>query len=71
VTTQDGNTVQVITTDTTLIQKYTNVTVDALEPGEQVMVSGSTGDDGTITARSIRSMSDMQIGIEAQPTAQP
>jgi hypothetical protein len=63
--------VRVITTDTTLIQKYTSVGVDELEAGEQVMVSGTTNDDGSITARSIRSLSGMQLETTVLPTAQP
>lgn len=53
VTTQEG-TIRVQTTDTTLIEKYTAVTVGDLEAGEGVMVSGTRQDDGSYTARSIR-----------------
>jgi len=53
VTTQEG-TIRVQTTDTTLIEKYTTVTVGDLEAGEGVMVSGTRQDDGSYTARSIR-----------------
>jgi hypothetical protein len=53
VTTQEG-TIQVQTTDTTLIEKYTTVTIGDLEAGEGVMVSGTRQDDGSYTARSIR-----------------
>lgn len=53
VTTEEGE-VRVQTTDTTLIEKYTAVGVGELEVGEEVMVSGSQNDDGSITARSIR-----------------
>ena len=53
VTTQDG-TIRVQTTDTTLIEKYTAVTVGDLKAGEGVMVSGTRQDDGSYTARSIR-----------------
>ncbi|MBC8448782.1 MAG: hypothetical protein H8D78_13625 [Chloroflexi bacterium] len=41
-------------TETTLIEKYASVTAAELEPGEQVVVSGSENEDGTITARSIQ-----------------
>jgi hypothetical protein len=70
VSTQDGN-VKVQTSDTTLIQKYVAVTVDKLEPGEQVIVSGTKNDDGSITARSIRSLKGLQFGPQEEPTAQP
>ena len=53
VTTQEG-TIRVQTTDTTLIEKYTAVTIGDLEAGEGVMVSGTRQDDGSYTARSIR-----------------
>lgn len=61
---RDEGLVRVLTTDTTLIQKYKSVSVDELEPGEMVIVSGSTNDDGSITARSIRSMTGMEMGAE-------
>ncbi len=57
----DSTTIQVLTTDTTLIQKTMNVSPADLEVGEQVTVSGTENDDGSITARSIRSMSGMQF----------
>jgi hypothetical protein len=63
--------VRIITTDTTLIQKYTSVGVDELEPGEQVIVSGSENEDGSITARSIRSLAGMQFDVSDQPSTQP
>ena len=53
VTTQEG-TLEVRATDTTLIEKYSSVGVEDLGVGEQVMVSGSRDDDGSVTARSIR-----------------
>ncbi|MBN1400364.1 MAG: hypothetical protein JXA74_05985 [Anaerolineae bacterium] len=51
-----GGDVRVIATDTTLVEKYLSVGVDQLAVGEQVIVSGSQGDDGSLTARSIRVM---------------
>jgi hypothetical protein len=66
VSTQEG-TIRVQTTDTTLIQKYMPASVGDLKVGEQVVVSGSRNDDGSYTARSIRSMQGMQV----QPTEQP
>ncbi len=53
VSTEEGE-VRVQTTDTTLIEKSMTVGVEDLEAGEQVVVSGSQNDDGSITARSIR-----------------
>lgn len=53
VTTEEGE-VRVQTTDTTLIEKSMAVGVEDLAAGEQVVVSGSRNDDGSITARSIQ-----------------
>lgn len=50
----NGREIRVTVTDTTLIEKNTSVKVSELEVGETLMVSGSTGADGTITARSIQ-----------------
>jgi hypothetical protein len=54
VTDQSGKQTQVTVTDTTLIQKQASVTVADLEEGDTVMVSGSQGTDGSITARSVQ-----------------
>lgn len=54
VVTTEGGEIQVQTTDTTLIEKSMAMGVEDLEVGEQVVVSGSQNDDGSITARSIR-----------------
>lgn len=53
VTTEEGE-IRVQTTDSTLIEKSMAVAVEDLAVGEQVVVSGSQNDDGSITARSIR-----------------
>ena len=53
VTTQQGD-IQIKTTDTTLIQKYSMVTIADLAAGEQVVVSGTRNEDGSYTARSIQ-----------------
>ena len=68
--TADG-TVKVITSDTTYIQKYMPVTVADLEVGEQVIVSGSNNDDGSITARSIRVLTGLGFSSEDLATPQP
>ncbi len=54
-TTQDA-TIEVKVTDTTLVQKTMAVGVEQLEVGEQVIVSGTQNDDGSITARSIQAL---------------
>lgn len=64
--TQEG-TVQVTTSDTTLIEKYASVGIDALETGEQVLITGIEQDDGSIAARSIR----VQEGFGAAQADQP
>jgi hypothetical protein len=59
INTQEG-TVRVKTTENTLIEKMQSVTLDALKTGEQIVVLGSRGEDGTITARSIQSVRAFQ-----------
>jgi len=53
----DSATMKVRATDTTLIEKLMSVEVDELKVGDQITVSGSQGDDGVTTARSIRVLS--------------
>jgi len=50
----DGQKTTIQATETTLIEKYASVTVSDLVAGEQVVVSGSQNEDGSITARSIQ-----------------
>ena len=54
ITDQNDEQVQVYVTDTTLIQKQADVTLADLEEGETVIISGSRGDDGSITARTLQ-----------------
>ena len=54
VTDNNGKETQVKVTDTTLIEKQASVKLSDLTQGETVMISGSTGTDGTITARSVQ-----------------
>ncbi|MDH7487706.1 MAG: DUF5666 domain-containing protein [Anaerolineae bacterium] len=54
ITNFEGQQTRVQVTETTLIEKYASVTVAELEPGEQVIVSGSENEDGSITARSVQ-----------------
>ncbi len=51
---QNGDQVQIYVTDTTLIQKQAEVTLADLAEGETVIISGSRGDDGSITARTLQ-----------------
>ena len=66
VSTQEG-TLRVRTTDTTLIEKYSSVGVEGLDIGEQVMISGSRNDDGSVTARSIQSLRAFRFEQPEQP----
>lgn len=50
----NGKPVQIKITDTTLIEKQASVTLSDLAVGETVLVSGSRGEDGSITARSVQ-----------------
>jgi len=52
--------IEVVTSDTTFIQKMMDVGLEALEVGENVIVTGSENADGTISARSIRSAQGMR-----------
>lgn len=63
----EAGTIQVQTTDTTLVEKSMTVEVGDLEVGEQVVVSGSRNDDGSLTARSIRSLRGFQFAQPDQP----
>ncbi len=54
VTDSNGKQTQVQVTDTTLIEKNASVKVTDLQKGETVVVSGSPGSDGSITARSVQ-----------------
>jgi len=65
----DGNTIvisteeeniEVITSETTFIQKMMAVGTEDLEVGENVIVTGSKSSDGSIAARSIRSAQGMR-----------
>ncbi|MBN1659674.1 MAG: hypothetical protein JXA93_14810 [Anaerolineae bacterium] len=58
-----GKEIQVYVTDTTLIQKQADVTVADLEEGETVIVSGSQGTDGSITARMVQVSSMGSFGL--------
>jgi hypothetical protein len=66
VNTQEGS-LRVKTTDTTLIEKFTSVGVEELRTGEQVMITGSKNDDGSVTARSIQSLRAFQAPQADQP----
>jgi hypothetical protein len=50
----NGKQTQVKVTDTTLIEKQAAVKLTDLATGETVVVSGSQGADGTVTARSVQ-----------------
>lgn len=70
---QSGEEIQVHVTDTTLIQKQAEVTVSDLEEGETVLVSGSRGTDGSITARMVQVSSADGFGLPGTlpPGGQP
>ena len=73
IVTDDGEKVRVETTETTLIEKYISVPVTDLEPEEQVIIEGSTDDDGNMTATSIQAIpqgrfaADQQQGGQTRP----
>jgi hypothetical protein len=71
----DGKEIVVHVTDSTLIQKQAEVTVGDLAAGDTVFVSGSKGDDGSYTARSVQVSSGGAFGMglpgAMPPGAQP
>ena len=67
--TNDNKSVKVQTSDTTLVEKFSSVSVSDLEVGESIIVSGSTNDDGSITARSIQSMRGMTYMTDDQSSS--
>ena len=54
VTDSSGNTVKVKTSAASTVTKTVSGSVHAIRPGEQVVVSGTTASNGTVTAESIR-----------------
>ena len=54
VTTSEGNTVKVATSAGSSVTKTSKSSVGDIRPGETVVVTGSTGSDGAVTAESIR-----------------
>lgn len=66
VNTQEGI-LRVRITETTLIEKYMSVTAAELEPGEQLTISGSRNEDGSVTARSIQTLRGAQFTRPDQP----
>lgn len=61
----NGSSVQVRVTDTTLIEKTVSAAVTDLQTGESVMVSGTQGEDGSITARSVQVVPAGRLGFGA------
>jgi len=66
----NGKETQVKVTDTTLIEKQASVKLADLATGDTVIISGSTGADGTITARSVQVAPAGRFGVGA-PGATP
>jgi len=54
VTTAEGNTVKVTTSPSSTVSKTVKTNVDGIHPGETVLVTGSAGAKGVISAESIR-----------------
>lgn len=65
----NGKETQIKVTDTTLIEKQASVKLADLTQGETVMISGSTGADGTITARTVQVAPMGRFGGPGGPAA--
>ncbi len=63
ITDNNGKQTQVTVTDTTLIEKNASVSLADLKQGETVIVSGSAGSDGSVTARSVQVSPAGRMGI--------
>jgi hypothetical protein len=62
-TDQTGKENRVKVTETTLIEKNASVSIADLQVGETVVVSGSAGADGIVTARSVQVMAAGRLGL--------
>jgi hypothetical protein len=54
VTNSSGNTIKVKTSAASTVTKTVSGTVHSIRPGEEVVISGTTASNGTVTAESIR-----------------
>jgi hypothetical protein len=63
ITDSNGKETRVTVTDTTLIEKQASVQLSDLTAGETVIVSGSQGADGSITARSVQVATAGRFGM--------
>jgi hypothetical protein len=61
----NGNRVKVRVTDTTLIEKTISAAPADLQSGEAVMISGTSEQDGSITARSVQVVPAGRLGFGA------
>lgn len=71
VTDSNNNEITVKVAGTTLIEKNMSVEVTDLAEGETVIISGSRGGDGTITARSLQVAPAGRFSAEGGPQAPP
>ncbi|MGC8827792.1 MAG: DUF5666 domain-containing protein [Anaerolineae bacterium] len=61
----NGSRVKVRVTDTTLIEKTISAAPADLQSGESVMISGTSEQDGSITARSVQVVPAGRLGLGA------
>lgn len=66
--TQDGNSKIIIYSSSTKVNKSTEGSITDLKVGEQVMVMGNEGTDGTVTAQTINVGNVAFQGLRANPT---
>ncbi len=70
VTNNNGTPTKVMVTDTTLMEKNVSVKLSDFVVGDTVMVSGTPGSDGSVTARSVQSAPAGRFGGQGAPGGQ-
>lgn len=62
VTTAEGNTVKVVTSPASSVNRTVKASVASIHPGETVAITGTPGSGGTVTAESVRVGENLEAG---------